>query len=364
MRAREVDVLKAPASAARAFAAATQDDDRFAVWGGFGGRPERILSDGYVFSFSRTTWDHIPEAPLSPRIVPGIAFAGDDLLVWGGQAPDGSECFADGAVFSFSGRRWREMPEAPLAPRSPRLARSIGGRVLVWGGQGTDDGTTPQEIFYLDGAWYDVGADAWAAMPTAPIAARNDPIVVIDSDRLLVAGGYAGSSMRGEDVRLGGDGSAHRPREPGMALDWLLDGALFDLRRGSWAPARGLPHPARATFTPTGIVAIGLDGETVRFSEQTGSAQILVTAGHIAGVDLMALCASTSGEVFALSQSHELGLVLSRLEPTEWTAANEVAGPVRVGAAVVCSALRIVVWGGQGIGKSRTVADGLSFRLD
>ncbi|MDQ1494039.1 MAG: hypothetical protein QOG69_522, partial [Actinomycetota bacterium] len=82
-------------------------------------------------------WSQLPDAPITPRLRPAVAWTGTRMLVWGGienSYGSDSQVFADGASYDPAGRHWTTMAAAPLNARIDMGSVWTGGGLFIWGG--------------------------------------------------------------------------------------------------------------------------------------------------------------------------------------------------------------------------------------
>lgn len=205
--------------------------DRMVVWGG--ATAEGTSADGAAYDPVADAWSPLPPAPLAARSRHGSVATAHRMLVWGGSAQaDGSgRLFADGATFSPNDGSWAPMAAFPATSTSPaRHSFSTvwtGDRMVVWGGFGSAEACPGCPLD--DGAAYDLRADAWSAIASAPLTARGGHAAVW-TGREMVAWGGAGATEQSDGAsydpltdswaRL--ETSPLRPRQ-GHSMAWVGD---------------------------------------------------------------------------------------------------------------------------------------------
>ena len=142
-------------------------------------------------------------APMpSPREALAAASAADGrIFTFGGLTPEPWTGGAE-AVFAYSPSRgtWDRHADLPT-PRS-HLAATTGTDGLLYTVGGYADPTTPDGMFSVTGAFeaYDPETDRWTALPSLP-SARLDPAAVTAADgRIVVIGGYDGTTSGAVDI--------------------------------------------------------------------------------------------------------------------------------------------------------------------
>ena len=193
---------------------------RLLVWGGQGSDPS-YKSDGKAYNVDSDTWTALPSPGLSGRSYP--LFAWDDarrrLYVWGGYSPSSSEGGeggdsgsggtsypTDGAYYDAASNSWTQLPATPSGFLGRRYGRAVvaSGKLVIWGGGGSSP------TYKDDGVIYDPDTNSWTLMPTAPIGARREHLVLTDTSRVFIHGGRGASSK------------------------YYADGAVFDPTNNSW----------------------------------------------------------------------------------------------------------------------------------
>ncbi|MFH1435802.1 MAG: hypothetical protein ABIJ56_08820 [Pseudomonadota bacterium] len=163
------------------------DDNRYLVWGGRGGSPDkRDLNDGAILDLAAKKW-----TPMSMQGAPGgrsfakAAWTGEKLIVWSDQYGR----IEGGGVYDPAADAWSALPaeNAPIA-RQQTLAAYGAGRFVVAGGYSSAKQAAEAKVQdNLAGAVYDVDKDRWTAV-ALPVA-MNDiwaAVHVLDDGRMLL----------------------------------------------------------------------------------------------------------------------------------------------------------------------------------
>ena len=157
-----------------------------------------------------------------------------------------AEARADGATASADNATepgdWRELPAAPLDPRWGAFSVSTGDDLLVWGGYAwpSDRG---DEGPRADGATFD--GQQWASLPEGPLppVMRHSGVAAWTGDELLIAGGTGG-----EDGRSA-----------------LRAAAAYHPRDRTWRELPRLPEPiAGGGWAGDRLIVIGAGGDAQR----------------------------------------------------------------------------------------------------
>jgi hypothetical protein len=178
------------------------------VWGGYSSDNgvETPVNSGAAYDPTTSTWRTIPDAPISGRAMHAAHWTGSEMIVWGGLSSDGSTV---GAAYSPSEDTWRLLTDAPISNRFDAISAWTGDDLIVWGGSSTADGA--DTVPFNDGAIYDVAADRWRMMPSAPVGRRT--------------GSDAGVWLRGrlvigcDDAGTDGDGYVFAAYDPAVG-EW------------------------------------------------------------------------------------------------------------------------------------------------
>jgi hypothetical protein len=100
------------------------------------------------------TWQHLDEAPLSPRKLPSVVWTGTEFIVWGGS--DGApHALADGAVYNPATETWRTIATTSAAHPGANAVWAADRMVVLAG---------------ADGAAYDPATDEWSSLPDLDLA--------------------------------------------------------------------------------------------------------------------------------------------------------------------------------------------------
>jgi hypothetical protein len=290
-----------------------------AVWTGremlvFGGSALGVdaLATGGAYAPAADAWRTLAPAP-SPRGGHGAVWSGQELLVFGGYESWGwpPAYKSDGLAYAPDADAWRALPAAPLAPRAePAVVfATTTGELLVWGGSApreSRDGPPPAR--YADGAAFHPGKGTWRPLAASPLSARSGHAAVWTGSHMLVYGGETGP-----EGQPASDAAAYDPR----ADRWqrIAVPPEVALRRGG---AHGFsPAPGVALLTAAGGSGAG-DG--VRYDARSGTWTRLPAPGD--------------------------GVL-----------------PVRSGSSLVWGAGRLWVVGGQPPDAGEDLADGAAFTL-
>jgi hypothetical protein len=173
-----------------------------------------------------TTWQRLPDLPLSARLNPVLAWTGREVLVVGGDpgapCPIGADCAranpyrADGAAFDPVARQWRRIADAPAGVPDLAPHAYVAGHLFV-----------STRAALLD---YDVRADRWRRLRLLP-----------EPDRYLLAA--AGDSLL---LHSGSD-------EDGVRPDYTYDVLNHRLARLPDDPL-GPTYDRTIVATPAGLV--------------------------------------------------------------------------------------------------------------
>lgn len=142
---------------------------------------------------------------LDGRIYATSVWTGTEVLVWGGYGTYVSPTYAkkNGAAYNVGADSWRALPTAPTALASGRYQHTAvwtGSKMIVWGGYDT--------TYKNDGAIYDASGDSWSSMSVSPLLGRRDHGAVwsTTTNEMVVWGGYG--SCTGTYC---GDGAVYNP---------------------------------------------------------------------------------------------------------------------------------------------------------
>jgi hypothetical protein len=184
------------------------------ISGSCGGAGQIRCEDGAAYDPAANTWTPIP-ALAGGAIAPetAAAWTGSELVIWSTTNKQGRSIGNTVSAYNPSSKRWRTLPPAPIAPR--RLAALVwaGDRLLVWGGiqnVGADKLAYPD-----DGAAYDPRSDRWQPLAKAPVPGRAMPLTVWTGDRAIFIGGMNLGDQprmdRGDIAAITEQGAAYRP---------------------------------------------------------------------------------------------------------------------------------------------------------
>jgi len=136
-------------------------------------------------------WRRLPNAPISDRDGPVVAWTGAELLIWGGAGTSGRT----GAAYDPTTRHWRPVPTAPMIPDPAIPAVWTGTELIVWGGRrpGSDPHSWPRN----EAAAFDPSANTWRriASPEGASGPVTD-LAVWTGAEMLAWGWFGGSSSR------------------------------------------------------------------------------------------------------------------------------------------------------------------------
>jgi hypothetical protein len=185
------------------------------IAGSCGGAGQIRCEDGAAYDPAANTWTPIP-ALAGGAIAPeaAAAWTGSELVIWSTTTNNqGRSIGSTASAYNPSSKRWRTLPPAPITPR--RLASLVwaGDRLLVWGGiqnVGADKLAYPD-----DGAAYDPRSNRWQPLAKAPVPGRASPLTVWTGDRAIFIGGMNLGDQprmdRGNIVAITEQGAAYRP---------------------------------------------------------------------------------------------------------------------------------------------------------
>ena len=171
--------------------------------------------DGAAYDPAANTWTPIP-APAGGVIVPEVASAwtGSELIIWSAiENREGPPRGNVASAYDPRSGRWRTLPPAPIIPR--RLAGVVwaGDRLLVWGG--IRNLSDVRLAYPDDGAAYDPRSNRWRPLAKAPVPGRAWPLAVWTGDRAIFLGGMnPGDRLtmdRGNITAITEQGAAYYP---------------------------------------------------------------------------------------------------------------------------------------------------------
>ena len=185
------------------------------ISGSCGGGGGSRCKDGAAYDPAANTWTPIP-APVGGAIAPEAASAwtGSELVIWSTTTnQQGRSIGTTASAYNPHSKRWRTLPPAPITPR--RLAALVwaGDRLLVWGGIRHLPGG--KLAYPDDGAAYDPRSNQWQPLAKAPVPGRAWPLTVWTGDRAIFIGGMNLGNQprldRGNIVAITEQGTAYRP---------------------------------------------------------------------------------------------------------------------------------------------------------
>jgi hypothetical protein len=171
--------------------------------------------DGAAYDPAANTWTPIP-ALAGGAIAPEAASAwtGSELIIWSATtSQDGLRIRNAARAYNPRTKRWRTLQPAPITPR--RLAEVVwaGDRLLVWGGIRNLSGG--RLAYPDDGAAYHPGSNRWRPLAKAPVPGRALPLAVWTGDRAIFIGGMNLGDQprmdRGNITAITEQGAAYRP---------------------------------------------------------------------------------------------------------------------------------------------------------
>jgi hypothetical protein len=186
------------------------------VGGSCGPDPFNRCRDAAAYDPAADAWTPVPGLAGGAAWPDGAgAWTGSELVVWSATGDRDLRSLANTvSAYDPAGRRWRRLPPAPIGPR--RLAGVVwaGDRLLVWGGLRNLPGD--RLAYPGDGAAYDPRGDRWQRLPRAPVPARASPLAVWTGDRAIFIGGMNLGDRpredRGNIPAITEQGAAWRPR--------------------------------------------------------------------------------------------------------------------------------------------------------
>jgi len=205
------------------------------------GKKWSYLNEAWLIDPAGGEWKKIDAPPIEWRRDPHVACVGGRLVLWGGKRgtvetqsgvskmPDRAweeqRTFGDGAI--WDGHKWVKMAESTLQPPWSVVAW-VDDKLFIWGGLD----------LRRDGAIWNVETNAWTKVPDAPFEPRVLVHCVASSGQVWI---WGGRSRAGEDKKL----------YPGKSH---LDGAIYDLSKGTWEkiPQSSLTAEAYAVVTLDG----------------------------------------------------------------------------------------------------------------
>jgi hypothetical protein len=186
------------------------------VGGTCGSGVDDLCRDGAAYDPAADTWTPVPGlagGAIAPEAA--SAWTGSELVVWSTTADKAGRSVANTAsAYDPGAGRWRALPPAPITPR--RLAALVwaGDRLLVWGGIRNLPGD--RLAYPDDGAAYDPRRERWQRLARAPVPGRASPLTAWTGDRAIFIGGMnVGDRLRMDRGNIAGiteQGAAWRPR--------------------------------------------------------------------------------------------------------------------------------------------------------
>jgi hypothetical protein len=186
------------------------------VGGTCGSGVDDLCRDAAAYDPATDTWTPVPGlagGAIAPEAA--SAWTGSELVVWSTTADKAGRSVANTAsAYDPGAGRWRTVPPAPITPR--RLAALVwaGDRLLVWGGIRNLPGD--RLAYPEDGAAYDPRRDRWQRLARAPVPGRASPLTAWTGDRAIFIGGMnVGDRLRmdrGNIPAVTEQGAAWRPR--------------------------------------------------------------------------------------------------------------------------------------------------------
>ncbi|MFW5705207.1 MAG: Kelch repeat-containing protein [Nanoarchaeota archaeon] len=210
---------------------ASSVEDKFCVFGGFGG--SAALGTGGCYDISDDSWVFMnatnrPSARFWSHIV--YASTTDEVCVWGGL-PNSSSELNDGGCYDISDDSWRTINSTNAPPGRANAAFAwTGEEMCVWGGEQPSNGWTKINT----GGCYNPQTDIWATMTTinSPEAAVGSVGVWASTTNEFCIWGGRGNS----DENLISEGKCYTPSSDSwrnMSLDGNPPSARKDMQ-ASW----------------------------------------------------------------------------------------------------------------------------------
>ena len=186
------------------------------VGGACGDDPRNLCKDGAAYDPAADTWAPVPGPPGGAAWPDATGvWTGGELIVWSATSDQTGRKVANTAsAYDPASGHWRRLPPAPLVPR--RLAGVVwaGDRLLVWGGLRNLAGD--RLAYPEDGAAYDPGGNRWQRLARAPVPGRAAPLAAWTGYRAIFIGGAnLGNRLgldRGNIPAITEQGAAWRPR--------------------------------------------------------------------------------------------------------------------------------------------------------
>lgn len=253
------------APSARQAATAVWTGTEVIVWGGRDGGV--FLNDGAIFDPATNTWRSMTTGGAPPgRFRHTAVWSGSQMVVFGGQ--DGSGRLADGGRYDPATDTWSPTQAVP-PPGETRANHTAvwddgANEMIVFGGLG--DYAAMGAVFFPDGTVpggrsYNPALNTWDTVTTTSQATARDRHTAVFSDgRMLVFGGYNGTSEidlgykleNGTWSTFNGDAPRARREHTAVVLEDtakmvifggrnsengtvnLADGGVYDLATNAW----------------------------------------------------------------------------------------------------------------------------------
>jgi hypothetical protein len=186
------------------------------VGGQCGDNVHNLCPDGAAYDPAADTWTPVPGLAGGAAWPEAAgAWTGSELLVWSTTITSDLRSVANTAsAYNPGSGRWRRLPPAPIAPRQLAGLVWAGDRLLVWGGLRNLRGN--RLAYPDDGAAYDPRGNRWQRLARAPVPGRASPLTVWTGDRAIFVGGMnIGDRVRmdrGNIPAITEQGAAYRPR--------------------------------------------------------------------------------------------------------------------------------------------------------
>jgi hypothetical protein len=165
------------------------------------------------------TWRTLATPPSDIGYSTAHVWTGTQLVVWGQAVGVNGSHTPVATLYDLAANKWSDLPSAPVAPRSGHVGVWTGAEVLFWGGASTPSGDAAG-----DGVAYNPATRAWRRLPKAPIAGTSGAEAVWTGTELIVWGGYAQCCPI--------DSTIHD-----------VHAAAYDPAENSWAKIADVPKP-------------------------------------------------------------------------------------------------------------------------
>lgn len=169
-----------------------------------------------------------------PVTLAGAAFAGDQLLVIGGAADiaDFSTVTAQCVAWHAGSRETQRLPDYPAGPTAMVAAAAGKGRLFVFTGATWD--AAARQVVNRDSAFaLDLASRAWKPVRPYPLAARGVAAMLLNNNRIFLAGGFSNSEGGFTDKSFIYDVAADR-YEPCVRLPIRALAHLVKTREWLW----------------------------------------------------------------------------------------------------------------------------------